>query len=288
MKQIASKIRLMILLLLALQGALQAELLKVRTIEWAAIEENKKKINQLLFSHRVARVSLLTFSSIATLVEFYRCFEFFHDRFSQKPIPECSCLEKPINNQASQSSQKSSFLGRWLTSLKNLPGSKEFWQALLFGSSGIAMGQLMDIVNHPHTMAWFVNKKIFCRNTFDNIHIYNTLLQHTTLAEGKRIHYKQKLVNSCNRLVKQIEQICGFIQYKVEQLPNNNKQQINKIIHYLLQSTDKWIVTINKLLDEGFFEAQQFFIVTADYKKEVNRELDDFSCIEEDFEKIIL
>lgn len=264
---------------LPMQGLLQAESLKIRQIQPKNIEYNAKQVRQLLFKHRAAKIGLLAVSSIANLVELYRCFQFFYNKFSSSSLPEPCIKQEAANHQPDQEIKKSHLLGRMINNIKNLISSKELWYAVLFGSSAITTQKLVTAVKHPHTMTWFIHEKVPCK-TFEQAHEYAQLLAQDTIDKEKIIYYKQRVNNLCNQLIKQMEQIAGFMLYKGTQLKNGEQREIKKIIHHLSHCTNDWAIAINRLFGQELFDSQQFIKLVTDYEEELKRELDNFSRVE--------
>lgn len=288
MKQIKNKIVITLLLLVGLQGILSAELLRVRKIKMQNIAYHAKRIKQLLFIHQAAKISLFTISSIANVVELFRFLHFLYSLFLSDSLTKFSNIEKIIKEQADKKMVNVSLLNHWKTKLKNLVYSKEFWHAILFGSSTIATEKIREIVDHPNTMEWLLSKKISCKNTFENIYMYAKLLTHVTLAAEEKTSYKETIHYLCNKLVKQVEEVVGFIKYKKAQMQNDEQQEVKKIANYLVSCTNKWVTANNNLLSADYFEVEQFLLLIANYKKELRRELNRFSCIEEEIGRIVL
>ncbi len=280
MKQIKNKMILALIMSLPMQGLLQAELLKIRQIETKNIEYNAKQVRQLLFKHRAAKIGLLTVSGVANLIEIYRFFQFFYNKFSSSSSPGPSIKKEATNNQPDQEIKKSHLFGRTIMSIKSLISSKEFWYAALFGSSAITTQKLMPVVDHPHTMTWFRYKKVPYKETFKQAHEYAQLLAQNTIDKEKGIYYKQTVHNLCDQLIKQMEQLFGFMSYKGTQLKGSERGKIKKIIRYLSHCTNDWAAAINTLFEEDPFDPQQFTKLITDYEEELNRELNNFSRVE--------
>ncbi len=281
MKQIKNKMILALIMSLPMQGLLQAKLLKIRQIETKNIEYNAKQVRQLLFKHRAAKIGLFTVSGVANLIEIYRFFQFFYNKFSSNSSPGPSIKKEATNNQPDQKIKKSHLFGRMITSIKSLISSKEFWYAALFGSSAITTQKLMPAVDHPHTMTWFRYKKVPYKETFKQAHEYAQLLAQDTIDKEKGIYYKQTVHNLCDQLIKQMEQLFGFMFYKGTQL-KDKQQKIKGIVHHLCHCTNDWAAAINTLFEEDPFDPQQFTKLITDYEEELNRELRNFAIVEGD------
>ena len=265
---------------LPMQGLLQAELLKIRQIETKNIEFNAKRVGWLLFNHRAAKIGLFAVSGIHILVELYRFLQFFYNKFSPSSSPEPSINKKLANHQPDKEIKKSHLLSRMIMSIKNLISSKELWYSILSGSSVITIQKLMTAVDHPHTMTWFRYKKVPYKETFKQAHEYAQLLAHDTIDKEKSIYYKQTVNNLCNQLIKQMEQLFGFMFYKGTQLKDSEQREIKRIIRYLSDCTNDWAIAINTLFDQELFDSHQFIKLVTDYEKELERELINFACVE--------
>ncbi|MGB8367006.1 MAG: hypothetical protein WCD44_01480, partial [Candidatus Babeliales bacterium] len=208
--------------------------------------------------------------------------------FLADSLSKPSNIEKVIKEQIDEESVNLSFFERWKKKFKNLIHSKEFWHAILFGSSAIAIEKIREIVDHPNTMGWLLSKKIPCQNTFENIYVYAKLITHMTLTVEEKINYKETVHYFCNKLIKQVEEIVGFIKYKEVQMQNNEQQEVKKIANYLVGCTNEWVTANNNLLLSNYFDVEKFLLLIDNYKKELRRELNKFSCIEEEIGKIVL
>jgi len=282
MKEKRNKIVIALILSLSTQGLLSTELLKIEQVQEKNIEYNAKQVGQLLFKHRIARISLTAVSSIVHLMEFYRCCQFFYNKFSSSSTPES--LIGFHESTSKQKIEKSNALARWVAqvavSIKDLLISKESCYALLLGSSAVTTKKLMADVNHPHTLTWFAHKKVPYKRMFDQAREYAQLLDGTILDKEKSVYYKQTLNSLCNQVVKRVEQSCGFMLYKSTQLTKTEQKKAQSIIHYLSNFTNTWGRETNKLFKQGFFDSQQFIKQVTDFQEGLKRELSHFACVE--------
>lgn len=280
MKQIKNKMIMALIMSLPMQGLLQAESLKIRQIETKNIEYNAKRVGQLLFKHRAAKIGFF----VANLVGLYRFLQPFYNKFSPNSPPELRANQELVNHESVQEIKKTHLLGRMI----NLISSKKLWYELLLGSSTIITQslvifiaqKLMTAVDHPHTMTWFLYEKVPYKKTFEQVDEYAQLLAHDSIDKERSIYYKQRVNNLCNQLIKQMEQIAGFMLYKGTQLKNGEQGKIKEIICHLSHCTNDWAIAINTLFNQELFDSQQFIKLVTDYEKELKRELNNFSCVE--------
>ena len=188
---------------------MSAKLLKIGQVEEKNITHNARKVKQLLFKHRMAKISLTVVSGLGNFVELCRCFQFFYNKCLSSPSSEC-LGDHQVANSIEQKTGKYNPLIRGIAQvavgIKNLLISKESCYALLLGSSAIATQKLMADVNHPHTMTWFIYKKIPYKRMFDQAHEYAQLLDDSTLDKERNIYYRQTLNSLCNQVVRCVEQ----------------------------------------------------------------------------------
>jgi len=283
-KKIKNKIAITLILSLSAQGLLKAELLKIGQVQEKNIERTAKQVGQLLFKHRMAKISLTAVSSIANLMDLYRCGQFFYNKCLSSSPPEClggNRVDYSISGQKIE--QSNSFVrgvAQVAVGIKNLLISKESCYALLLGSSAITTQKLMADVNHPHTMTWFTYKKVPYKRMFNQVYEYAKLLESSTLDKEKNIYYKQTLNSLCNQMVRRVEQLCGFMLYKSTQLTEAEQKEAESIIHYLSDYTNSWSGAINKLFNQESFDPQQFIKRVTGFQEELQRELSHFARVE--------
>ncbi len=283
MKKIKNKIVIVLILLLSTQELLRATLLKIGQVQEKNIEHSAKDVGQLLFKHRVATISLTVVSGLANFVELCRCLQFFYNKYSPSPTTEC-LGDCKISHSIEPKNEKYNRLARGVAQvaigIKNLLISKESCYALLLGSSAIVTQKLMANVNHPYTMTWFVYKKVPYKKMFDQVSEYAKLVGDSTLDKEKNIYYKQTLNSLCNQIVRCVEQLCGFMLYKSTQLTESEQKEAQSIIRYLSHCTNAWGRAIDKLLNQEFFDPQQFIKRVTDFQEGLERELGHFACVE--------
>ena len=278
MKKIKNKIVIALILSLSTQGLLSVTLPKIGQVEEKNIEHVARRVEQLLFKHRMATISLTVVSGLANFVEFCRCFQFFYNKCSSNTTS--GSLVGSTNFDKQKIDKHDPLIRRIAVGIKNLLISKESCYALLLGASAITTQKLMADVNHPHTMTWFIYKKVPYKRMFNQAREYAQLLDDSTLDKEKNIYYKQTLNSLCNQVVRRVEQLCGFMLYKSTQLTKAEQKEVQSIIRYLSHSTNAWGREINKLFNQEFFDPQQFIKRVTDFQEELQRELCHFACVE--------
>ncbi len=189
-----SKVVIVVILSLSTQGLLSEILPTIGQVEKKNIEHAARQVKQLLFRHRMATISLTVVSGLANFVELCRCLQFLYNKFLSSPTSECLGDHK-VTHFVEQKNEKYNRLVRGIAQvavgIKNLLISKESCYALLLGASAVTTQKLMADVNHPHTMTWFIYKKIPYKKMFDQAREYAQLLDDSTLDKEKNIYYKQ-------------------------------------------------------------------------------------------------
>ena len=262
-----------------------AENLVVRSIKEGNIAKQTKRINTLLYRHRMTQSLIIGGVMVANAIELYRACLFvkgFVSGFFTKKIPSnqsevAQILEKDPNVNFDEKEKNESFL----TGLKNFFLCKETGYFALFGFSNVATQKIMKQFWHSESLRWYVRAQAPYRQTSAMIREYVRAIDTTeSISPKQRAYYQKTLSHLCNVLIERVENICAFMNYKSEQLIEDKKIMGYSVERYVFNRSNDWAQQVTKLLNQSQPDYQKLIHELNSFEAELTREIKHFSCIE--------
>jgi len=141
--------------------------------------------------------------------------------------------------------------GKWF--VKSLSGNIKW---LAFGGVTMIGQKIWNISSHDDDMKWYAQQKTRVYQQIRLLRYYSQKLRKTKeLTDSEQeIYYKTSLVAFCKSIVVQVEKLCGFMQYSLQQFENRGaflKSNETLQVPYLIAATNKVVVFFQKKFPVG-------------------------------------
>jgi hypothetical protein len=141
--------------------------------------------------------------------------------------------------------------------------------------------KISDSVYHPDTLRWYIKAQIPYENTTIMIEDVAQRLTTADYNDQKRIqHYQFVLRNLCKQLVGYSEDICAYMIYKSNNVPENQKIFAEGVSRYLFNYQNDILATIFNELAEDAPEYNKIINIIKAYRVEMIYQRKLFSSIE--------
>lgn len=143
-----------------------------------------------------------------------------------------------------------------------------------------AEGYVKESVFHPGSIGWFVHTNTKLMSTLDELKQYAAVIDADDCKE-RRAYF---IVSGCNSIVRNMEVVLGFLEYKQEFLKGTQAADGIKVNRYVYNITNEFCQKVSTLLADDSLDGQkrkaQMESALNFFKSEVGRLLISFSRIE--------
>ena len=166
--------------------------------------------------------------------------------------------------------------------------SKDSWVgvAKLLAEAGATLvvqkvtGDILNKVDHSNTIVWFIRKRANFRKTIRELDNYAQILEESGAPQQEKEYAHQAFVATVNELVCEVEKICGFITYKVSQLPKSKRTHAYAIVAYLVKTTNDFVDIIEQEREKIASDNAVFITHLNEFKVKLDREAKLFAHVD--------